>query len=107
MGQKNCELRGDMNALEDAMGREHHIKDEQIRHRAYCIWEADGRQDGRCAEYWERAKAELEDEFEMATDVPLAEEERTEFVMPRPSISMPIYRHEAARIDPDWFREAA
>lgn len=89
------------------MGLEHLIPDEQIRHRAYCIWEAEGRQNGRCHEYWQRAKAELEEELVRAHDVPMAEEEEIDFVMPRPPISKAPYRYEAGRIDPDWFREAA
>ncbi len=89
------------------MGLESLISEEEIRHRAYIIWEADGRQEGRCCEHWERAKAELIEEYIKSRDVALAEEEETEFVMPRPSISTPPYRHFAARIDPDWFREAA
>ena len=89
------------------MGHEHQITEEQIRHRAYAIWEADGRQEGRCCEYWQRARCELIEEFLLSCDLPLAEEERTDFVMPRPAISTPPRRHEAARIDPDWLREAA
>ena len=89
------------------MGFEHQITDEQIRQRSYCIWEAEGRQHGRCQEYWMRAKAELQMELLRSCEVALAEEIKTDLVMPRPSISTPPYRHEAARIDPDWFREAA
>ena len=86
---------------------EHHITEEEIRHRSYCIWEADGRQSGRCEQYWAQAKAELEDELERSCEMALAEEENMDLVMPRPPISKPPYRHEAARIDPDWFSEAA
>lgn len=33
--------------------------DEHIRHRAYQIWEAEGRPEGREAQHWAQAKAEL------------------------------------------------
>jgi hypothetical protein len=89
------------------MGLEHLITEQQIRHRSYCIWEADGRQPGRCEEYWARAKAELKLEFEQSCDIALAEVENLALVMPRPPISKQPFRHEAARIDPDWDREAA
>jgi hypothetical protein len=106
-GKKHAELRGNKYALENAMGLENLIPEEHIRHRAYCIWEADGHQEGRCHDYWQRAKAELEEELVKAHDVPVAEEADVEFVMPRPPISKPVCRSESARIDPDWFREAA
>jgi hypothetical protein len=89
------------------MGLEHLITEDQIRHRSYAIWEADGRQPGRSVEYWTRARAELILELLRSCDVALAEEENLDLVMPRPPISKQPYRHEAARIDPDWFREAA
>ena len=89
------------------MIHEHDITEEQIRHRAYAIWEADGRQQGRCCEYWERARYELEEELELSCDLPLAMEERMDLVMPHPPISKQPFRHEAGRIDPDWFRQAA
>jgi hypothetical protein len=39
------------NPLEDTPER-----DAKIRHRAYLLWEADGRPHGREAEFWERAR---------------------------------------------------
>jgi len=86
---------------------EHIITDEQIRHRAYCIWEADGHRPGLCHEHWLRAREELEEEFERSLLVALAEKETTDLVMPHPSISMPPCRSESARIDPDSLRQAA
>jgi hypothetical protein len=32
---------------------------EQVRQRAYAIWEAEGRPDGRSQEFWDRAEREL------------------------------------------------
>ncbi len=32
-------------------------RQQQIRERAYHLWEADGQKEGRSAEYWERARA--------------------------------------------------
>lgn len=34
--------------------------DEQLRTRAYLLWEEEGRPDGRAHEFWERAKSMLE-----------------------------------------------
>ena len=36
--------------------------EEKLRLHAYHLWEADGRPDGRSAEYWEKARALLEQE---------------------------------------------
>ena len=36
--------------------------EHRIRERAYHLWEADGRPEGRDEEYWERAKASVHDE---------------------------------------------
>ena len=36
--------------------------EERLRLRAYHLWEADGRPHGRSAEYWEKARALLEQE---------------------------------------------
>jgi hypothetical protein len=33
-----------------------------IRHRAYLLWEADGRPEGRDDEYWHRARELMQDE---------------------------------------------
>jgi hypothetical protein len=37
--------------------------DEQIRTRAYYLWEADGRPQSRDWDYWMKAKQQLEREF--------------------------------------------
>ena len=36
--------------------------EHRIRERAYHLWEADGRPEGRAEEYWERAKEAMNDE---------------------------------------------
>ena len=41
------------------MAKEIQLTDEQIRTRAYYLWEADGRPNGRDWEYWHRAQQEL------------------------------------------------
>ncbi len=42
----------------------------RIRQRAYLLWEAEGKQDGRADEYWQRARNEIQDE---AKSTPIAE----------------------------------
>jgi hypothetical protein len=41
------------------MTKENQTSDEQIRTRAYYLWEADGRPQGRDQEYWHRAQKEM------------------------------------------------
>ena len=36
--------------------------ESDIRHRAYLLWEADGKPDGRDDEYWHRARELMQDE---------------------------------------------
>jgi len=36
---------------------------EQIKDRAYALWEADGRPDGRDIHYWEAAERQLSEEL--------------------------------------------
>ena len=36
--------------------------DEEIRKRAYLLWDRDGRPDGHSVDYWLQAARELEDE---------------------------------------------
>jgi hypothetical protein len=36
--------------------------EHRIRERAYHLWEADGRLEGRAQDYWERAKASINKE---------------------------------------------
>ena len=40
--------------------------EQLIRERAYLLWEAEGRQDGRVDEYWHRARELIEDESQAA-----------------------------------------
>ncbi|MDQ2102050.1 DUF2934 domain-containing protein [Azospirillum isscasi] len=47
---------------------EHATDEHRIRHRAYEIWEREGRPEGRRAEHWERACRELREEDERARD---------------------------------------
>ncbi|MBK3735819.1 DUF2934 family protein [Azospirillum brasilense] len=42
------------------------MDEHRIRHRAYEIWEQEGRPEGRRAEHWERACRELQEEDERA-----------------------------------------
>ena len=37
-------------------------RENRIRERAYHLWEADGRPEGREQEYWERAEAMVDEE---------------------------------------------
>ena len=37
-------------------------REQRIRERAYSMWEADGRPDGRAEQYWNRAQELIEDE---------------------------------------------
>ncbi|KAA0998579.1 DUF2934 domain-containing protein [Paraburkholderia panacisoli] len=37
-------------------------REEKIRVRAYELWEKDGSPDGRADEYWEQAKAQIDEE---------------------------------------------
>jgi hypothetical protein len=38
------------------------MSDDHIRERAYHLWEAGGRQEGRKQEYWDRAQALIDEE---------------------------------------------
>ncbi|AWJ91229.1 DUF2934 domain-containing protein (plasmid) [Azospirillum baldaniorum] len=44
------------------------MDEHRIRHRAYEIWEQEGRPEGRRAEHWERACRELQEEDERAKE---------------------------------------
>ncbi|WP_353860736.1 DUF2934 domain-containing protein [Azospirillum formosense] len=44
------------------------MDEHRIRHRAYAIWEQEGRPEGRRAEHWERACRELQEEDERAKE---------------------------------------
>ncbi|WP_309086626.1 DUF2934 domain-containing protein [Chelativorans sp.] len=58
------------NASNDGSGdRQNETPDdraERIRQRAYELWEAEGRQEGRTDEYWKRAEELIEDEAQTA-----------------------------------------
>jgi hypothetical protein len=43
-----------------------------VRERAYMLWEADGRPDGRDLEYWTRAEDELASQSDAGEEDPLA-----------------------------------
>jgi len=77
--------------------------DEQIRNRAYLMWEREGRQDGKSEEYWLRAKAELETELEAkwhaASIEASMEGETTGFVLPVLPISTPPSRSVADKLE--------
>lgn len=45
-----------------------HVREQLIRERAYPLWDADGRPDGRAEEYWEMARQEVEDAENVAPD---------------------------------------
>jgi len=61
--------------------------DDDIRVRAYLIWEREGRSNGHSEEYWFRAKAELEAECHKTTD-----EGMSKCVPPHPGVSSPPIR---------------
>lgn len=44
--------------------------DEQVRVRAYCLWETEGKPQGRDWEYWLKAKEQLEREFNVSSAAP-------------------------------------
>ena len=49
----------EQNTSSGNLGNEPVFPDEWISIAAYYIWKSDGQPEGRDAEYWERAKAEL------------------------------------------------
>ena len=77
--------------------------EEQIRNRAYLLWEREGCQNGKAEEYWQRAKAELEAEMEAkwhaASIEASMEGETTSFVLPVLPISTPPSRSVADKIE--------
>lgn len=103
---------GERQVKETTMGLDQLIPEEKIRARSYAMWSAEGCREGCSEEYWFRALAELEIELvhNWLTAIEEHEKEernRADFVMPRPPISRPIYRHEAGRIGPECMPEAA
>lgn len=77
--------------------------EDQIRDRAYLLWERDGCQEGKSHEYWLRAKAELEAELDAkwhaASMEASMEGETTSFVLPVLPISTPPSRSVADKLD--------
>ncbi|MBU6297295.1 MAG: DUF2934 domain-containing protein [Alphaproteobacteria bacterium] len=61
--------------------------DEEIRVRSYLIWEREGCPEGKSAEHWLRAKAELEAEFEAKWRAASMDGASTTFVLPLLPIS--------------------
>jgi len=45
-----------------------HEREQLIRGRAYALWDADGRPDGRAEEYWEMARQKVEAAENVALD---------------------------------------
>ena len=77
--------------------------EEQIRDRAYLMWEREGKQDGKSEEYWQRAKAELEAELDAKWHAASIEDsmqgETTGFVLPVLPISTPPSRSVADKLE--------
>ena len=59
---------------EQAEQPEQGSKEEQIRTRAYYLWEQAGDPKGAPDEYWEQARAEIEKEAPPVESGPIAEE---------------------------------
>ncbi|HEY0281106.1 MAG TPA: DUF2934 domain-containing protein [Rhizomicrobium sp.] len=75
--------------------------EDEIRIRSYLIWEREGRPEGKAAEHWLQAKAELETEFEADWHAASLEGETTSFVLPHLPISSPPNRSVSAKIGPE------
>ena len=75
--------------------------EEEIRTRSYLIWEREGCQDGRSAEYWQRAKTELEAELEANWRAASIEGETTAFVLPVLPIATPPVKSVSVRLHDD------
>ena len=75
--------------------------EDEIRIRAYLIWEREGCLQGKDAEHWLQAKAELDAEFEADWRAASLEGEATGFVLPHLPISSPPSRSVSAKIDPE------
>ncbi len=82
--------------------------EEEIRTRSYLLWEREGCQDGKSHEYWLRAKAELEAEFESNWQAASMEGESTSFVLPVLPISTPPARSVSSKLtDNNELKKAA
>ena len=75
--------------------------EDEIRIRAYLIWEREGCPQGKGAEHWLQAKAELDAEFEADWRAASLEGEATGFVLPHLPISSPPSRSVSAKIGPE------
>lgn len=62
----------------------HTPQEEDIRARAYALWQRDGSPDGREAEYWERAERELAEESDLDTS-----KQSAEVTQPTPPAGLP------------------
>jgi hypothetical protein len=54
------------NDTDTAMTADNASLEAKLRLRAYYLWEADGRPEGRLGEYWPKAQAMLDDEAKIA-----------------------------------------
>jgi len=48
------------------------IRTEEVQHRAYLIWESEGRPDGRALQHWVQAETELSQKNSEAVDFPVS-----------------------------------
>jgi hypothetical protein len=67
------------------------VSEDEIHLRSYLIWERECRPEGKSEEHWQRAKAELEAEFEAECAASLNGKSTT-FVVPLLLISPPPIR---------------
>jgi hypothetical protein len=88
---------------ENTMPHEHpsNVSEDEIRVRSYLIWQREGCPEGKAAEHWLQAKAELEAEFEADWHAASLEGEATGFVLPHLPISSPPSRSVSAKIGPE------
>jgi len=71
-------LRGTAQAALSLFGHSHNIagvamdgnsnREERVRHRAYRIWQQEGRPEGRDIDHWEQAEQEIEREDKLAQE---------------------------------------
>ena len=64
----------------------HTPHENDIRDRAYALWQSDGSPDGREQEYWQRAERELAEEAGLDTS-----EEAAEVTQPNPPAGSPTH----------------
>ena len=67
-------------------------KDDEIRKKAYSIWEQDGCPEGQALEHWFRAKEELSKE-ELASNPMISPEENAKEMLPGPNKSGGAQKH--------------